>query len=151
MKDQKNNYKSNCFRELFCNNFGQDGRHFQPPKFNSVSVHTLHFMVCAPLKISGWSAPQKMWGNSFSSEIQKFHDPPPVGARNRCHLSNWRFNPETVHFLSSKRPFLPTIFVSKCYKTKHFGQDSLFHKKPKLGRKNHYFYSVEMGERAKSL
>ena len=28
-----------------------------------------------------------------------------VGARNRCHLSNWRFNPETVHFLSSKRPF----------------------------------------------
>ena len=74
-----------------------------------------------------------------------------VGALNRCHLSNWRFNPETVHFLSSKRPFLPTMFVSKCYKTKHFGQDSLFHKKPKLGRKNHYFYSVKMGERAKSL
>ena len=57
-----------------------------------------------------------------------------VDALNRRHLSNWRFNPETVHFLSSKRPFLPTIFVSKCYKTKHFGQDSLFHKKPKLGR-----------------
>ena len=74
-----------------------------------------------------------------------------VGALNRCHLSNWRFNPETVHFLSSKRPFLPTMFVSECYKTKHFGQDSLFHKKPKLGRKNHYFYSVKMGERAKSL
>ena len=49
--------------------------------------------------------------------------PPPVGALNRCHLSNWRFNPETVHFLSSKRPFLPTMFVSKCYKTKLFGQD----------------------------
>ena len=28
-----------------------------------------------------------------------------VGALNRCHLSNWRFNPETVHFLSSKRVF----------------------------------------------
>ena len=74
-----------------------------------------------------------------------------VGALHRCHLSNWRFNPETVHFLSSKRPFLPTMFVSKCYKTKHFGQDSLFHKKPKLGRKNHYFHSAKMGERAKSL
>ena len=72
--------------------------------------------------------------------------PPPVGALNRCNLSNWRFNPETVHFLSSKRPFLPTMFVSKCYKTKHFGQDSLFHKKPKQGRKNHYFYSVIMGK-----
>ena len=43
------------------------------------------------------------------------------------------------------------MFVSKCYKTKHFGQDSLFYKKPKLGRKNHYYYSVKMGERAKSL
>ena len=74
-----------------------------------------------------------------------------VGARNRCHLSNWRFNPETVHFLSSERPFLPTMFVSKCYKTKHFGQDSLFHKKPKLRRRNHHSYSVKMGERAKSL
>ena len=74
-----------------------------------------------------------------------------VGALNRCYLSNWRFNPETVHFSSSKRPFLPTMFVSKCYKTKHFGQDSLFHKKPKLGRKNHYFYSVKMVERTKSL
>ena len=36
------------------------------------------------------------------------------GALNRCHLSNWRLNPETVHFLSSKGPFLPTMFVSKC-------------------------------------
>ena len=27
------------------------------------------------------------------------------------------------------------MFVSKCYKTKHFGKDSLLHKKPKLGRK----------------
>ena len=34
---------------------------------------------------------------------------------------------------------------------KHFGQDSLSHKKPKLGSKNHCFYSVKMGERAKSL
>ena len=68
-----------------------------------------------------------------------------VDALNRCHLSNWRLNPETVHFLNSKRPFLPTMFVSKCYKTKHFGQDSLFfRKKPKLGRKNHYFYSVKI-------
>ena len=59
-----------------------------------------------------------------------------MGALNRCHLSNWRFNPETVHFLSSTRPFLPTMLVSKCYKTKHFGQDSLFFTKiPKLGRK----------------
>ena len=23
-----------------------------------------------------------------------------MDALNRCHLSNWRFNPETVHFLS---------------------------------------------------
>ena len=69
-----------------------------------------------------------------------------MGALNRCHLSNWRFNPETVHFLSSKRSFLPTMFVSKCYKTKHFGRDSLFHTKPKLGRKNHCFYSVKMGK-----
>ena len=74
-----------------------------------------------------------------------------VGARNRCHLSNWRFNPETVHFLSPKSPFLPTMCVSECYKTKHVGQDSLFHKKPKLRRRNHYFYSVKIGERAKSL
>ena len=74
-----------------------------------------------------------------------------MGALNRCHLSNWRFNPETVHFLSSKRLFLPTMFVSKCYKTKHFGQDSFLHKKPKHGRKNLYFYSVKMGERSKSL
>ena len=49
-----------------------------------------------------------------------------VDALNRCHLSNWRFNPETAHFLSSKSPFLPTMFASKCYKTKHFGQDSGF-------------------------
>ena len=49
-----------------------------------------------------------------------------VDTPNRCHLSNWPFNPETVHFLSSKNPFLPTMFVSKCYKTQHFGQDSLF-------------------------
>ena len=68
-----------------------------------------------------------------------------MDALNRRHLSNWRFNPETVHVLSSKRPFLPTMFVPKCYKTEHFGQDSLFHKKPKLGRKNHYFYSAKMG------
>ena len=54
-------------------------------------------------------------------------------------------------FLSSKRSFLPTLFVLKWHKTKQSGQDSLFHKKPKLGRKNHYFYSVKMGERAKSL
>ena len=78
-----------------------------------------------------------------------FTPPPPVGARNRCHLSNWRFNPGTVHFLSRKRPFLQTLFVPKWYKTKHFGQDSLFHKKPKLGRKNHYFDSVKMGVKGK--
>ena len=39
-----------------------------------------------------------------------------VGARNRCHLSNWRFNPETVHFLSSKRPFLSTMFFPNATK-----------------------------------
>ena len=54
-----------------------------------------------------------------------------VGALNRCHLSIWRFNPETVHFLSSKGLFLPTMFASKCYKTKHFGQDSLFSQEAK--------------------
>ena len=70
----------------------------------------------------------------------------PVGALNRCHLSNWRFNPETVHFLRSKRRFLPTMFVSKSYKTKHFGQDSLLHKKPKHGRKNHYFTVLKWGK-----
>ena len=80
-----------------------------------------------------------------------FPPPTPVDALNRCHLSNWRFDPETVHFLSSKRPFLPTMFVSKCYKTKHLAKIHFFYKKPKLGRKNHYFYSVKMGERAKSL
>ena len=31
--------------------------------------------------------------------------PPPVYALNRCHLSNWRFNPETVHF-ELKKAFL---------------------------------------------
>ena len=69
-----------------------------------------------------------------------------VGALNRCHLSNWRFNPETVHFLSSKRPSLPTMFVSKCYKTKHLGQDSLFHMKPKLGRKITIFTVLKWGK-----
>ena len=37
------------------------------------------------------------------------------------------------------------MFVSKCYKRKHLGKDSLFHKKPKFGRQNHYFCSVKMG------
>ena len=99
---------------------------------------------CPPNEVTGFLYfaffPRKIWEKSG-----------PVDALNRCHLSNWRFHSETVHFLSSKRPFLPTMFVSKCYKTKHFGQDSLFHKRPKLRRRNHYFYSVKMGERAKSL
>ena len=38
-----------------------------------------------------------------------------MGALNRCHLSNWRFNPGTVQFLSSKRPFLPTMILAKIH------------------------------------
>ena len=41
---------------------------------------------------------------------------------------------------------MPTMFVSKCYKTKHFGQDSLFHKKPKLGRKITIFTVLKCGK-----
>ena len=31
--------------------------------------------------------------------------PPPVGSRNRCHLSNGRFNPETVHLFWPQNGF----------------------------------------------
>ena len=62
----------------------------------------------------------------------------PMGARNRYHLSNWPFNPETAHFLDPKRLLCwPTfdmchvkqILVSKYYKIQHLGvslQDFLF-------------------------
>ena len=43
--------------------------------------------------------------NRFQRNLDAPRGPDPVGALNRCHLSNWRFNPETVQFLSSKRPF----------------------------------------------
>ena len=42
------------------------------------------------------------------SRFRYFRNPcdrDPVGARNRCHLSNWRFNPETVHFWAQKGLF----------------------------------------------
>ena len=54
-----------------------------------------------------------------------------VDALNRCHLSNWRFNLETVHFLSSKRPFCRPCLSPNATKTKHFGQDSLFSQEAK--------------------
>ena len=44
-----------------------------------------------------------------------------------------------------KSPSLPTMFVSKCYKTKHFGQDSP-HKKPKLRRRNLFFTVLKWGK-----
>ena len=45
-----------------------------------------------------------------------FHAPTDtgVGARNRCQLSNWRFNPETVHFLGLKTALLADFWDLPC-------------------------------------
>ena len=72
--------------------------------------------------------------------------PPPVGALNRCHLSNWRFNPETVHFSSSKRPFLPTMFVSKCYKQSILAKILFFTRSQNLEGKITIFTVLKWGK-----
>ena len=41
-------------------------RHFQPRKFHSVSVHSLHFMVCPPL-IHVWSLFYRTWSSTIGS------------------------------------------------------------------------------------
>ena len=59
----------------------------------------------------------------------KTSSPRPVGARNRYHLSNWRFKPEMVYFLDPKRFCWPTfglyhvklILASQYFKIQHFG------------------------------
>ena len=79
-----------------------------------------------------------------------------VGARNRYHLSNWRFNLEMVHFLDPKKRLCwPTfdmyhvkrILMSKYYKIQHLGAfwpvsltDFVFPQKAKVSEKDiHYF------------
>ena len=71
--------------------------------------------------------------------------PTQVDPPNRCHLSNWRFNLETVH-LEPKKAFFADHVCVQMLQNKAFWPRFTFHKKPELRRKNHYFYSVRMGE-----
>ena len=74
---------------------GRVGRAHGPPraKFQAKPLCTMFGFHLTRRHIQGWALPHLQLGGG-------------VYALNRCHLSNSRFNPETVHFGGPKRAIL---------------------------------------------
>ena len=68
-----------------------------------------------------------------------------VGALNRCHLSNWRFNPETVHFLSSKRFFFADHVCVQMLQNKAFWPRFTFSQEAKTWKEKLLFLQCQNG------
>ena len=134
------------FVSVFAFQYCGAGHFFQSPRFTPLAPR---LKVPFPASLSDLHRQKDKQTHLHRATPPWTH--PLVGARNRCHLSNCVLTRKRCIFLAQKGLFCQPCLCPKCYRAKHFGQDSLFHKKPKLRRRNHYFCSVKMGERAKSL